>query len=72
MAQVTLCSKTIAAFNTLCRYLTPIGPKGTLQTRKTSAGKDEQFTLEDSHPQITLVSMTKKKFVSGKQGNLGG
>lgn len=50
------------------RFLAPVGPKGTVQGRKESAGKDEHFTLVDSHPQVTLFSKTKKKFVSGKQG----
>ena len=51
-----------------CRYLSPVGPKGTLQGRKEQAGKDEQFTLVDSHPQVTLFSKTKERYVSGKQG----
>uniref|UniRef100_H2ZLS8 Fascin n=1 Tax=Ciona savignyi TaxID=51511 RepID=H2ZLS8_CIOSA len=50
------------------RYLSPVGPKGQLQGRKDSPGKDEHFALIDSHPQITLCSKTKGRFVSGKQG----
>ncbi|CAK8695906.1 unnamed protein product [Clavelina lepadiformis] len=50
------------------KYLSPNGPKGALHGRKDTPGKDEHFTLVDSHPQITLFSKTKKKFVSGKQG----
>lgn len=50
------------------QYLAPFGSKGRLETKKTKAGKDEQFTLEDAHPQITLFSKTKQRFVSGKQG----
>jgi len=50
------------------QYLAPFGSKGRLETRKTTAGKDEHFTLEDAHPQITLFSKTKQRFVSGKQG----
>jgi len=61
----------LRVFDLLCRYLSPVGPKGTLQGRKDSAGKDEQFTLIDSHPQVTLFSKTKEKYVSGKQGLCG-
>uniref|UniRef100_F6WYV6 Fascin n=2 Tax=Ciona intestinalis TaxID=7719 RepID=F6WYV6_CIOIN len=50
------------------RYLSPVGPKGQLQGRKDKPGKDEEFALIDSHPQITLFSKTKGKYVSGKQG----
>lgn len=53
-----------------CRFLAPIGPKGTVQGRKETAGKDEHFTLLDAHPQITLFAKKKKKFVSGKQGKI--
>jgi len=50
------------------KYLAPIGPKGRIETRKSKAGKDEYFTLVDSHPQVSLMSTTKSRFVSGKQG----
>jgi len=50
------------------KYLAPVGPKGRIETRKNTPGKDEYFTLIDSHPQISLLSKTKNRYVSGKQG----
>ncbi|KAL4239704.1 Fascin [Mactra antiquata] len=48
------------------RYLTAVG-KGTLKCRSKKFGKDELFTIEDSHPQVQIVSHNKKS-VSIRQG----
>nr|CAB3247262.1 fascin-like [Phallusia mammillata] len=50
------------------KYLTHIGPKGVLQTRKDTPTTDEHFSFVDAHPQISLKSTKKDKYVSGKQG----
>ena len=48
-------------------YLTAVGPLGMMTTRNTTAGKDEQFLLEESKLQISLVA-PNGKLVSIKQG----
>lgn len=48
-------------------YLTAIGPLGIMTTRNKSPGKDEQFLLEESKLQISLVA-PNGKLVSIKQG----
>lgn len=48
------------------RYLTAVG-KGTLKGRNKTISKDELFTIEDSHPQVQIVSHNGKS-VSVKQG----
>ena len=45
------------------KYLTAVGATGTLMSRKSSIGKDELFTLEDSHPQVRLIA-SNGKYVS--------
>ncbi|XP_039265306.2 fascin-like [Styela clava] len=50
------------------KYLSPIGPKGAIQSRKGQVSKDEKFSMQDSHPQFHLKSKTRNKFVSVKQG----
>ena len=48
-------------------YLTAIGPLGIMSTRNKVVGKDEQFLLEESQLQISLVA-PNGKLVSIKQG----
>lgn len=48
------------------RYLTAVG-KGTMKGRNKTVSKDELFTIEDSHPQVQIVSHNGKS-VSIKQG----
>ena len=45
------------------KFLTAVGATGTLMSRKSSIGKDELFTLEDSHPQVRLIA-SNGKYVS--------
>jgi fascin 1/2 len=45
------------------KFLTAVGATGTLMSRKTTIGKDELFTLEDSHPQVRLIA-SNGKYVS--------
>ncbi|EDO44834.1 predicted protein [Nematostella vectensis] len=47
------------------KYLTAVGT-GKLQSKKETAGKDELFQLEDSHPQVSFIGHTNKR-VSIKQ-----
>ena len=49
------------------KYLAGIGPNATLQSRKTTIGKDELFTFEDTNPQFTLIA-SNQKYVSTLQG----
>lgn len=48
------------------RYLTAVG-KGTMKGRNKTISRDELFTIEDSHPQVQIVSHNGKS-VSIKQG----
>jgi len=48
-------------------YMTAIGPLGILSTRNKTAGKDEQFLVEESKLQICLAA-PNGKLVSNKQG----
>lgn len=49
------------------RYLTAVGPKAVMKARNKTITKDELFTIEDSHPQVTFTS-SNGKLVSIKQG----
>jgi len=58
------------SFKTLgkdAKYLTALGSAGTLKAVKPIITKDEQFTLEDSFPQISIRGKNKL-FLSTKQG----
>nr|KAG5697870.1 hypothetical protein BaRGS_017127 [Batillaria attramentaria] len=46
--------------------LTGVGPSATMKGRNKTVGKDELFTLEDTHPQVVLFAYTNRK-VSIKQ-----
>ncbi|XP_076472853.1 fascin-2-like [Babylonia areolata] len=48
-------------------YLTGVGSTATMKSRNKTVGKDELFTLEDTHPQVMLIACNGKK-ASIKQG----
>lgn len=49
------------------KYLTAVGREAVMQARNSTVGKDELFTVEDSHPQVTFRAHNGK-MVSIRQG----
>jgi len=49
-------------------YLSPIGSRAVLKTRSSVVTKDELFSLEDSLPQASFISVPNQRYVSIKQG----
>lgn len=49
------------------KYLTAVGRDAVMQARNATAGKDELFVVEESHPQV-VVTAHNGKMVSIKQG----
>ena len=49
------------------KYLTAVGREAVMQSRNAAIGKDELFTLEDSHPQV-FITAHNEKMVSTRQG----
>ena len=49
------------------KYLTAIGAKATVASRKSTIGRDELFELMDSQPQVRLVA-ANGKYVSVREG----
>lgn len=50
------------------KYLSPVGPTGTLRSGRCSKlGKDDLFDLEESHPQVVFQA-ANKRYISVKQG----
>ena len=52
------------------KYLTAVGATGSMMSRKDTIGKDELFTLEDSHPQVRLIA-SNGKYVSTRDAVTG-
>ena len=58
----------VAFLDNTGKYLTAVGPKATLRSRKDTISKDELFSIEDTNPQVTLIA-TNRKYVSTRTGN---
>ena len=57
---LVFCDGHVAFCDCQGKYLTVVGASATVQSRKHSIGKDEQFGLDDVHPQIRLAASNKK------------